>query len=167
MRSRLTRWWVHLLHQGWPLRHAFPARTLDAIEEAISAGEQDHGAELRFVVEARLGALAVWAGVTPRARAAALFSDLRVWDTEANNGVLVYVLLADRAVEIVADRGARARVQDEVWSKACATMTTAFAAGDFEAGTVHALANLAEALAAAFPLGADNPDELPNRPTVL
>ncbi|MBW6495176.1 MAG: TPM domain-containing protein [Burkholderiaceae bacterium] len=158
---------MHLLHQGWPLRRAFPAPTLDAIEEAISAGEQRHGAELRFVVEARLGALAVWAGVTPRARAAALFSDLRVWDTEANNGVLVYVLLADRAVEIVADRGARARVQAEVWNKACATMTTAFGAGDFQGGTVRALASLAQALATAFPPDADNPDELPNRPTVL
>lgn len=167
MRSRLARWWVHLLHQGWPLRRAFPARTLDAIEEAISAGEQRHGAELRFVVEARLGALAVWTEVSPRARAAALFSDLRVWDTEANNGVLVYVLLADRAVEIVADRGARARVQTEVWSKACATMATAFAAGDFQNGTVRALASLADALAAAFPPDVENPDDLSNRPTVL
>lgn len=167
MRPRLTRWWTHLWHQGWPLRRAFPAKTLDAVEAAISAGEQRHSAELRFVVEARLGPAAVWAGVTPRTRATALFSELGVWDTAANNGVLVYVLLADRAVEIVADRSARERVESEVWNEACATMTAAFAAGDYEGGTVRALGRLAYALAAAFPARADNPDELPNRPTVL
>ena len=167
MRSRPARWLIHLLHQGWPLPSAFPARTLDAIEEAIGAGELRHGAEVRFVVEARLGALAVWSGVTPRARATAVFSELGVWDTEANNGVLVYVLLADRAVEIVADRGARASVSPDVWGKSCATMTAAFAAGDFEGGTVRALSDLADALAAAFPRTDDDSDELTNRPTVL
>ncbi len=167
MRSRLARWWTHLWHQGWPLQRAFPAKTLDAIEAAISAGEQHHGAELRFVVEARLGPAAVWAGLTPRARATALFSELGVWDTQDNNGVLLYVLLADRAVEIVADRGARELVEPGAWDEVCATMTAAFAAGDFEGGTVRALGRLANALAVAFPPGADNPDELPNRPTVI
>ena len=166
MRSRPARYWAHLWNGGWQLRRAFPGPVLDAIEARISAGEQRHGAELRFVVEARLPVRAIGSRLSPRVRASAVFAELGVWDTAGNNGVLVYVLLADRAVEIVADRGARALVSPSVWDQACATMTQAFATGAFEEGTLRAIDLLNEALAAVFPPLSENPDELPNRPLV-
>lgn len=164
MRSRLARFWRHLWIGDWQLRRAFTGPVLDAIEASIGAGERRHGAELRFVVEARLAPRAVLTGISPRDRAAALFSELGVWETEHNNGVLVYVLFADRAVEIVADRGARARIDPVVWEAACATMTSAFARSSFRDGCLRAIEQLNDALAGAFPPGPDNPDELPNRP---
>ena len=166
MRARFTRYWVHLWSAGWQLRRAFPDALLDEIEARITAGEQRHGAELRFVIEARLAPAAVWARVTARARAVELFSELGVWDTERNNGVLVYVLLADHAVEIVADRGARALIDPTEWKQACTTMSAAYARGEFREGSLRAIELLDDALAAAFPPGQRNPDELPNRPLV-
>ena len=95
----------HLIYPPWRVRRAFPAKTLKAIEDAVAASESLHRGELRFVVEAGLSFSELWRGTTARQRALAVFSDLHVWDTEDNSGVLIYVLLADRQVEILADRG--------------------------------------------------------------
>lgn len=165
-RSRFARLWAHLWNGGWQLRRAFPPTVLDAIEAQITAGELHHGAELRFVVESRLAPRAVWARIGPRERAMALFAELGVWDTADNNGVLIYVLLADRAVEIVADRGARAQVPAEIWDRACAIMVDAFRAADFAGGSRRAIELLDQALSRVFPPMLHNPDELPNRPLV-
>jgi uncharacterized membrane protein len=161
------RWFRHLLLPPWRVRTAFPSRTLDAIEAAVGEAEREHRGEIRFAVEAALHGSALWRGQSPRDRAVDVFSLLRVWDTELNSGVLVYVLLADRAVEIVADRGINAKVDPAQWQSICASMQTAFAEGRFEAGAVQGLRAIADLLRRHFATDAVNPNELPNRPVVL
>jgi uncharacterized membrane protein len=100
----------HATTAHWRTRMLFPAATLDAIERAIAAAEQWHAGEIRFAIETALTPKHILNDVTPRAQALEVFSRLRVWDTEANNGVLIYVQLADRIVEIIADRGFQGRV---------------------------------------------------------
>jgi len=163
------RWFRHLFSTRRGMRRAFPAAALSAIESAIAASERHHAGEIRFVVEAALEPHEVWQGRTPRARALAVFAALGVWDTEANNGVLIYVLLADRDLEIVADRGFNGRVSAEEWAAICGAMEERFRAGDYESGAVEAVRRVGELVARHFPLqpGGRNPDELPNRPTLL
>ena len=96
---------------------AFPPSAMAAIEEAIAKSEREHSGELRFAVEPALDTSALLAGQSGRERALEVFSQLRVWDTEENNGVLIYLLLADRDIEIVADRGVNARVPQAEWEK--------------------------------------------------
>lgn len=155
-----------LVPQWWAMR-AFPPATLAAVEAAIAASELRHSGELRFVVEAALPPAQLLAGCTARARAIELFSQLRVWDTEANSGVLIYVQLLDRKVEIVADRGIDARVGQDFWNAVCARMQAAFRAGRFAAGALAAIDEITAALAGHFPPGGENPNELPDRPLVL
>lgn len=167
--SPLARWWRHLRCDDRTVARHFPAAALDAIEASIAKWERQHSAELRFVIEADLAMRDLWCGVTPRERALAVFSELRVWDTEHNAGVLVYVLWADHAAEIVADRGIAARVAQSEWNRIMATMTAAFAAGRCQEGAVAAVEAIGELLARHFPAGARdaNPNELPDRPTLL
>jgi uncharacterized membrane protein len=104
----------------------------------------------------------------PRHRALEVFGALRVWDTEGNNGVLIYVLLADHAVEIIADRSAARAIPQAQWDEIARSMSAAFARGAYREGAIEAVVRLNALLAAAFPAdGRDNPDELPNRPAVL
>jgi uncharacterized membrane protein len=111
----------------------------------------------------------VWRGNTPRQRALEVFAALGVWDTAANNGVLIYVLLADRDVEIVADRGFNGRVSLDEWQAICIAMDARFQAGDYESGAVECVRRVGEIIARHFPVqpGDRNPNELPNRPTLL
>ena len=164
-----ARWWRHLRCDDRTVARRFPAAALDGIEASIAKWEQRHSAELRFVIEADLSMRELWRGVTPRERALAVFSELRVWDTEHNAGVLVYVLWADHAAEIVADRGIAARVAQSEWDRIMATMTAAFAAGRCQDGAVAAVEAIGELLARHFPADAReaNPNELPDRPTLL
>jgi len=162
--SRLTR---HLVHDRAQLRRAFPGAALTDIEARIAAGEQHHSAELRVAIEAALHPGAVWAGTKPRERALEVFGSLRVWDTEANNGVLIYVLLADRAVEIVADRAAARAIDDAQWAALVQSMSAAFRDGRHAAGVCEAIDRLNTLLAPVFPAAARNPDELPNAPAIL
>ena len=150
------------------LQRRFPAHTLKAIEQAIRDCESRHAGEIRFAVEARLHGRATLAGHTPRARAIEVFSQLRVWDTEHNNGVLIYVLLADHAVEIVADRGvAGGRVPQAEWDTVCRLIERHFAAGDFEQGAVAGVRAVAELLGR-HPAGPRNGrNELPDTPVLL
>jgi uncharacterized membrane protein len=162
--SRVLR---HLLLPHWSVLRAFPKPVLGAIEAAIAASEASHQSELRFVVEAGLPLSALWRGQSPRARALELFSTLRVWDTAQNSGVLIYLQLIDRRVEIVADRGIDARVGPEFWPTVCHRMEQAFREERFEAGSLTALAEITAALSENFPPSGGNPNELPNPPLVL
>lgn len=158
----------HLFFPRLRVRRCFPAATLARIEAAIRASERAHRAELRFVVEGALDVVPVWQGLTPRERAVELFSQLRVWDTVENSGVLIYVQLADRDIEVVADRGIAAKVAQAEWDAVCRRMEAAFGAARYEAGALEALAEITALLARHFPVrdGA-NPDELPDAPVIL
>ena len=162
-----SRWFRHLFTPPWAWRRAFPHATLDAIEAAIRASELTHGGEIRFAVENALPGARVRRGLTGRERAIEVFSDLRVWDTEENSGVLVYLLLADHDIEIVADRGIAARVSQDQWESVAQTMEAAFRAGDFERGALEGIRQISELLAQHFPPSGDNPDELANRPVII
>lgn len=167
MTKSIRRLLRHLLTDRWALRRAFPPRALDAIEKRVSEAEQGHGAEIRVAFEDSLGPGRVLSGLTARERALEVFGALRVWDTEANNGVLLYVLLADHAVEIVADRAAAGVVSDRQWREIANELAARFARDDFVAGTIDAIGRIEGLLAPHFPAGERNPDELANRPAVL
>lgn len=162
-----TRILHHLLAPHWTARFAFPRATLARIAEAVARSEARHRGEIRFVVEGGMPFEDLVRGVQARARAEALFAQLRVWDTEGNSGVLVYVQLLDRRIEIVADRGIAARVAQAEWDAICRGMEAAFRERQFEAGAVAAIERVTALLAAHFPAAGDNPNELPDRPVVL
>jgi hypothetical protein len=167
-RSGIGRWLHHLWIGPMHVNRAFPRQAILRIEQAIAEGERVHRAEVRFAIESSLHASQLWRGTTARERALQVFSEFRIWDTEENNGVLVYLLWADHAVEIIADRGAVRRVDPAVWQDACTTLATACREARQVDGSVEALAAIGAALAAAFPSdGRDNPDELPNAPMML
>ena len=163
------RWFRHLFATRGALRRAFPPSVLAAIEAAVTESERTHSGEVRFAIEAALEPGEVWQGRTPRDRALEVFAGLGAWDTEANNGVLIYVLLADHDLEIVADRGFNGRVAPEEWAAICGAMQVRFRAGDFAGGALESVRRVGEIVARHFPLapGDRNPDELPNRPTIL
>jgi len=157
----------HFLTDHLIARRKFSAQALKRIEEAISRGERMHEGQLRFVVEASLPLAQVFRGLEPRARALQLFGQLGIWDTEHNNGVLVYVLLADKDVEIVADRGINRRVAQDTWEAVCRAMEAAFTEGRFEHGPVDGITAIGELLAQHFPRSTSGPNELPDQPIVL
>jgi uncharacterized membrane protein len=157
----------HLLYDHWSVRSAFPKQTMTAIERAIGEQERRHDGELRFAVEASLPLADLVSGVTARERAVELFGRLRIWDTEQNAGVLIYLLLADKRVEIVADRGIHRRVGETAWETICGNMQREFASGRFEAGSLAGLQAVSDLLATHFPPRDENPDELPNRPVIV
>jgi uncharacterized membrane protein len=166
---QLGRWFRHLSMTRRGLYRAFPPSTLDAIEEAITRAEQRHAGEIRFAIEAALEPGDAWLGRAPRDRALEVFAGLGVWDTEANVGVLVYVLLADHDVEIVADRGFNGRVSHQEWQVVCDLMDAHFKARRFEEGGVAGVEAIAALIERHYPLGEGgrSRDELPNRPTFL
>lgn len=165
---RLARALRHAISPHWRTRLLFTRRTLDAITVAIDAAESSHAGQIRFAVENALGPLHLWRDASPRARAIEVFGALRVWDTERNNGVLIYVLLADRAVEIIADRGLRERVRTAEWEAICRLMQDHFRAGRYRDGSVAGVEAVGALLSRHFPGGGlDRPNELPDRPTLL
>ena len=157
----------HLLVTDGQVRLAFPPNALHQIEWAIKASESTHVGEIRFVVEGALDGSPLFSGQSARQRAIELFSQLRVWDTQHNTGVLIYLLLADRAVEIVADRGIHAKVDAQAWSTVCRQMEADFRQSNFEAGVVAGVQAVTKHLAQHFPAGAHNRNELPDKPVVL
>ncbi|WP_238333442.1 TPM domain-containing protein [Luteimonas marina] len=162
--ARLLRHWCTL-----PSQRRFPADSLARIAGAIAAGERRHRGEVCFAIESALGARQVLGGVDARRRADEAFGCLRVWDTAANNGVLVYVLLADHAIEIVADRGLDGRVDAAQWRAICALMEERFRAGEHERAAIAGIEAVSDLLAEHFPQDGTQPDEdeLPNRPRLL
>ena len=157
----------HLYTDHAAVRRAFPPSALRAIERTIGEQEVRHAGELRFAVEASLPVGALLAGVSARARALEQFGRLRVWDTEHNSGVLIYLLLADRQVEIVADRGIHRRVGATAWEVICGRMQSDFASRHFEQGVIDGVRAISDLLATHFPALVENPNELPDRPLVL
>ncbi|HXA34961.1 MAG TPA: TPM domain-containing protein [Steroidobacteraceae bacterium] len=161
----------HAAATHWRTRMMFPSATLDAIEQAIARAEQTHAGEIRFAIETALTPLHVLNNAAPRARALEVFSHLRVWDTEHNNGVLIYVQLADRAVEIVVDRGFEGRVSAAEWEAVCRLMEEHFRARRFEAGSIAGVEAIGNLLNRHFPASLKRPakshNELPDRPTLL
>ncbi len=161
----------HASAMHWRTRMLFPSSTLDAIEQAIGRAERAHSGEIRFAIETALTPLHILPQVAPRARALEVFSHLRVWDTENNNGVLIYVELADRNVEIVADRGFQGRVSPAEWEAVCRLMEEHFRAGRFKEGSIAGVDAIGNLLARHFPQkpgqAARSRNQLPDRPTLL
>ena len=155
----------HLALPAWSLRRAFDAATLQAIEQAIADTERTHGGEIRFAVEASVSPVQLMRGITPRDQALEAFARLGVWDTHANNGVLIYVSWADRDVEIVADRGFNGRVTVQEWAEVCRRMEQSFARGSPRQAIVEGIQAVGVLIARHFP--ATDRDELPNRPVML
>lgn len=157
----------HLFDFGRARRH-FPTATLDAIQHAIASSESRHLGEIVFAVEGSLGVGDVLRGRAAHERAHEVFAHLRVWDTEHNTGVLVYVLLADRTIEIVADRGVAAKVDESEWREVCELMRARFADDDYRGGAIAGVEAINDILVRHFPAdGRRNPDELPDRPVLL
>lgn len=148
-------------------QRAFPESTLAAAAQAITAGEQTHRGELRFIVEKSLPTDEVWDGVTNRQRALALFADYGVWDTEDNCGVLIYVNLAEHKVDIVADRGIDRKIGAATWQAVCSTMTEGFKRGNYHDATLAAIEQVNTLLRTHFPAKGARPNELPDSPIML
>ncbi len=163
--SKLLRILKHRWLDERDTHRALGEGTLARLEARVQASEKCHSGEIRLCVEAGLPLSYLCKGLSARDRAIALFGKLRVWDTEANNGVLIYLLLADRAIEIVADRGLARHVSPEHWQHVVAAMGEAFRAGRHEQGLMAAIAAVDAVLAQHFPLAAGqaNPNELPDR----
>lgn len=157
----------HLFATRWSTRRRFTPAVLARIERALAQVEARHAGELRFAIETAFDLPDLWYGVTPRQRALQVFGHLGVWDTEGNNGVLIYVLVADRDVEIVADRAIAARVPQAEWDAVCREMESHFRAGRFAEGSEAGIAGIARLLAGHFPGGAGDRDEQPNRAVLL
>jgi uncharacterized membrane protein len=161
----------HVAASHWRTRLKFPKGTLDAIEQAITRAERTHAGEIRFAIETSLAPLLVLNDLSPRARALEVFAHLKVWDTEHNNGVLIYVQLADRVVEIVADRGLAARVSQSEWESVCRLMEEHFRAGHYEAGAIAGVDAVGTLLARHYPAGpgpsTPSHNQLPDRPALL
>lgn len=162
-----ARLFKHLLAPPWLAAHRFNARLVAEIGAAVELAEAGQRGELRFVVEGPLPWAELRRGRTARQRAADLFARLGVWDTAENSGVLIYVQLVDRQVEILADRGIAAKVAQAEWDAICRSMEAAFRNGDYRAGALAAIARAGQLLAEHFPVDGENPNELPDRPLLL
>jgi uncharacterized membrane protein len=163
----LARFWRHVAMSPIRARRAFPPATLDALQPRIAAAEKRHRGEIRFVVECELTTAQLWRDLTSRERARQVFAEQGVWNTQENNGVLIYLLLADRRVEIVADRGIGNRVEASQWEAACRMMESHFRDGRFEAGAAAGIDAVSGLLAAHFPATGERPNELPDRPKLI
>lgn len=157
------------LFEGWfQLHRRFSPELLDDMTVAIADGEHTHLGEVRFAIESRLPLHAVWQGLDAHTRARQVFGQLGVWDTEHNCGVLIYVLMSEHRIEIVADRGIARRVKPEEWTAICDGMRENFAAGQWRAGALHGITQVHALLEKHFPShGKSRPDELPDRPVLL
>jgi uncharacterized membrane protein YgcG len=162
--KRITK---HLLTSEWQVNHHFAPATLAAIEHEIKTSETLHSGEIRFVVEGSLDGVQLFKNQTARARAIDIFSQLRIWDTELNNGVLIYLLLADRDIEIIADRGVYKKVAQEEWEKICVSMENYFKENNFYLGVTAGIDAVTRLLQKHFPTTRDDKNELPNRPIVM
>ena len=157
----------HLLLNRWRVRRAFPRQALANIEKDIKASETAHAGQIRFAVEGALDGVPLFKDQPARARAIDVFAQLRLWDTVHNNGVLIYLLLADRDVEIVADRGISEKVAQSEWEKICRAMEAEFRAKNFEGGVLKGIAAATQLLAKHFPPDGSHRNELSDKPVVL
>lgn len=163
----IRRWLRHAFMPPWRWRMLFSKKVLIDIEIAIKHSEHQHGGELRFALENALPLGKVWHGMSAGQRAIEVFSTLRVWDTEENSGVLIYLLLADREVHIVADRGIIKRVAQVEWDAIAEAMQKEFRKGDFLRGSLQGIERITMLLSAHFPPGVDDRNELSNKPVII
>jgi uncharacterized membrane protein len=163
--NRLARLLRHRWHDETDAVRALGPEGMARIEQRIAASERRHGGEIRVCVEAGLPLSYLWRRASARERAVAMFGKLRVWDTEHNNGVLIYLLLAEHAIEIVADRGLARQVEAPVWQAIVAELSGQLKGGRYREGVESAVDAVTRLLERYFPLapGEANPDELPNR----
>ncbi|MDM0115644.1 TPM domain-containing protein [Variovorax sp. J22R133] len=167
--AKLGRVWRHRWIDEVQVKRALPADLLERLTRRVSASERRHTGEIRICVEAGMPSSYLWRDARPRERAIAMFGKLRVWDTEDNNGVLIYLLLAEHAIEIVADRGIDSKVSDAQWAAMAQRMSAAFREGRFEDGLTQALEEVSALLVEHFPLveGKSDSNELPDAPVVI
>jgi uncharacterized membrane protein len=163
----LKRFWRHALMSPAKEARDFPPATLDAIQREVALQEKRHRGEVCLVVEAELTSAQLWHDLASRDRARQVFALQGVWNTEENNGVLIYLLLADRRVEIVADRGVDSKVAAEEWQAICRAMEKHFAEGRYEEGAVSGVRAVSELLARHFPAGGQERNELQDRPILM
>lgn len=164
---KFKRMLAHLMMPGWRVRRLFTTSVMTHIEKVIQEGEANHHGELRFAVEASLHPLAIWRDETARERAIEVFSQLQVWDTANNNGVLIYLLLADHDVEIVVDRDLNHRVDHQQWEQICHDMEADFRAGRFEKGVIAGIKSINNILSRHYPNSGPDQNELPDKPVML
>ena len=167
--SKLGRIWRHQWMDEADVRRVLPDAAMERLAARVGASERRHSGEIRICVEAGLPLSYLRRNASARERAVTLFGKLRVWDTQHNNGVLIYLLLAEHAIEIVADRGIDAHVDDAEWAAMAQRMGAAFREGRFEDGLTQALEEMSALLVTHFPLAENQPDtnELPDAPVVL
>ncbi|MBX9894814.1 MAG: TPM domain-containing protein [Nitrosomonas sp.] len=164
----LSRMLQHFMTGQLTVRRLFPADTLAAIEQAIRQSEAQHSGEICFAVEASLNMASLLKNQTARERAIEVFSQRRVWDTEQNTGVLIYLLLADRDVEIIADRGIHAKVTGQEWETICRVMEASFRQQQFKTGIIEGIQAVGAQLQKHFPLDPNKEkNELPDKPVIL
>jgi uncharacterized membrane protein len=163
----VNRYFCNLTTTQFALKRAFPERVLDSIEQAVRKAESQHGGEIQFAVETALGIGQLLAGVSVRDEALQAFADLHVWDTENNCGVLIYILLSERAIEIVADRGYVGHVAEVDWRAVCVDMERQFANDNFLEGSLTGIEAVSALISTHFPLDPNDNDERPNRPVML
>lgn len=157
----------HLSFSHAAMHRSFPRAALKNIERTIAEVEQTHAGQIRFAVEHALDIKPLLAGQSARQRAIEVFSRLHVWDTEYNNGVLIYLLLADRDVEIVADRGVHAKLGQAIWEAVCQEMEAAFRHGKFEEGVIAGIRSVGAHLAQHYPQTGAKANELPDKPVLI
>lgn len=163
----VTRLIRHLLTPSWlPVRGFSPALRTE-IAAAVAASESGHHGEIRFAVEGPLPWRALWRNQTPRDRALELFARLGVWDTAENSGILIYLQLVDRDVEIIADRGIAAQVPQAAWETLCRDLESAMREARCREGVLATIEAVTRLLVEHFPAAHDNPNELPNKPVLL
>lgn len=157
----------HLTMINWQVKKAFTEKTLIAIENAIKASEAAHAGQIRFVVEGALDCAPLFKHQSSKERAIDVFSQLRIWDTEHNNGLLIYVLFADRAVEIVADRGIHVKVGEAQWQFICRRMESDFKQANYKNGVLMGIEAMTKLLTHHFPDSDSRQNELPDKPVLL
>lgn len=163
----LTRLLKHLTSPGWWARRVFRNADLMEIADAVKASETRHRGEIRIAIEGSLPWRSLWSNESCRQRAATLFSTLGVANTREANGVLVYIQLVDRQVEILADRGIAGQVPEAAWRDICRQMETAFTEGEHCAGVLVAITRIGKLLATHYPATGSNPNELGDTPVLL
>lgn len=164
---RLLRLIRHIGTTRWSTRRHFPRQVREAIERAIADCEAHHGGEIRFLVETAFDLPELWHDLPARTRALQLFGQFGVWDTAHNNGVLIYVLMADRVVEIIADRGIAARITPQEWQAVCRRMEQHYREGRFREGSIAGVEGVGALLGRHFPGRRHGDNELPNQPVLL
>ncbi len=157
----------HLLHPPWLVRFKFPPASLHKIEASIHQSENQHSGEIRFAVESSLGFFQLLQGTPCFNRAVDVFSELRIWDTEQNNGVLIFLLLADRKVEIIADRGLNNEIAESEWQHICQLMENSFRKHEFEAGVIKGVNEITQLLIKHSPIQEEKSNELSNKPVII